>query len=506
MANNYVNKGKSCNRPATPAQKEQVKATVKGALAQMYLNLISDCAFRIALSTPSAVCALSDEDKEYAKKIVTLHANISDSLLCLCVMLLCNFRAEEPIEKKFILRRVVVACHELYKYLYGFTRKQIDWEKIVPEFEKKYPEECEGLKKQGEKYLKKYGQAEDRMLRNVSNHYSDDPFEFFRYISTINEKGVADRTLMMLSIAQPLSMLLYKELGNMLPKVDPAELLPVSLGECQFKHVFNNVITESARHHMNHRKEIMREHVQRLKKCEAFASQYGYDITRDERWRLLKEDNIVMHVMYLQLDTMVLALAMNRAESALEEKMILAYLVASLHEGFKKIYGFAEGGNERSMWHRFAVNRQDSITDSKLKSDIIMVSMVLAALAKQDYLNNPTVALFLSHVGYVKDLGGDSSNAMADYLLKDDHRTELTGVVKVLPFLNMLVEVSNKLLNYENDVMSEEKKEEMECRLNEIDEVAKKALLRIGSDRGRQELRAQTEVMKDAIKKLYNWE
>lgn len=494
------------NRPATPAQIERVKATVKGALAQVYMNLILDCALRKVLSTPDTVCALSDQDKEYAKRIVTLHANISDSLLCLCVMLLCNFRAQEPIEKKFILRRVVVVCHELYKYLYGFTKSQPDWEKIVPEFEKKYSEECDVLRKQGDKYLKKYGQAEDRMLRNVSNHYSDDPFEFFKYISTINEKGVAERALMMLSIAQPLSMLLYKELGDMLPKVDPAEPLPVSLGECQFKDVFNSVITESAHHHMNHRKEIMREHVQRLKKCETFASQYGYDMTRDERWRLLKKDNIFMHVMYLQLDSMVLALSMNRAESALEEKMILAYLVASMHEGFKKIYGFAEGGNERSMWHRFAVSRQESITDSELKSNIIMVSGVLDAFAQRDYLNNPTVALFLSHVGYVKDLDGDSSNAMADYLLKDDHRAELAGVVKVLSFLNVLVDVSNKLLSYENDVMSEEKKQDMERHLNKIDEIAKKALVRIGSDRGRQELRAQTEVMKDTIRKLYNWE
>ena len=216
----YTNK--NGNRPVTPAQMERVKACVKGAMAKVYLNLMLDCAFRKALSVPDAVSVLSDQDKEYAKKIVTLHANISDSLICLSVMLLCNFRTEEPIEKKFLLRRVVVVCHELYKYLYGFTKSQTDWEKIVPEFEKKYPEECDGLKKQGEKYLKKYGQAEDRMLRNVSNHYSDNPFEFFKYISTINEKGITDRALLMLAIAQTLNLLLYKELGDMLPKVDSA--------------------------------------------------------------------------------------------------------------------------------------------------------------------------------------------------------------------------------------------------------------------------------------------
>lgn len=498
--------GKNGNRPATPAQMERVKASVKGALAQVYLNLMLDCAFRKALSVPDAVRVLSDQDKEYAKKIVMLHANISDSLICLSVMLLCNFRTEEPIEKKFLLRRVVVVCHELYKYLYGFTKSQTDWEKIVPEFKKKYPEECDGLKKQGEKYLKKYGQAEDRMLRNVSNHYSDNPFEFFKYISTINEKGITDRALLMLAIAQTLNSLLYNELGDMLPKVDSEGPLPISLGECQFRDVLNDELTEAARHHLNHRKEIVRTQVQRLKKCEAFASQHGIDMTRDERWRLLKDDNIGLHVMYLQLDSMVLTLAMSRAESALEEKMILAYMVASMHEGFKKIYGFAEGGSEKSLWYRYAVSRQERITDYKLKSEISLVSGVLDAFSKRDYLNNPTVALFLSHVGYVKDLNGDTSNAMADYLLKDDHREEMAGVIKILSFLNVLVEVSGKLLSYENDVMSEEKKRELERHLNEIDEIERKALLRISSVRGRQELMAQTEVMKDAIRKLYNWE
>ena len=497
---------KNGNRPATPAQIERIKASVKGALAQVYLNLMLDCAFRKALSVTDAVSVLSDQDKEYAKKIVTLHANISDSLICLSVMLLCNFRTEEPIEKKFLLRRVVVVCHELYKYLYGFTKSQTDWEKIVPEFEKKYLEECDSLKKQGEKYLKKYGQAEDRMLRNVSNHYSDNPFEFFKYISTINEKGITDRALLMLAIAQTLNSLLYKELGDMLPKVDSAEPLSISLGECQFRDVLNDELTEAARQHLNHRKEIVRTQVQRLKKCEAFASQHGYDMTKDERWRLLKDDNIGLHVMYLQLDSMVLTLAMSRAESALEEKMILAYMVASMHEGFKKIYGFAEGGSEKSLWHRYAVSRQERITDSKLKSEISLVSGVLDAFAKQDYLKNPTVALFLSHVGYVKDLNGDTSNAMADYLLKDDHREEMAGVIKILSFLNVLVEVSGKLLSYENDVMSEEKKRELERHLNEIDVLMRKAMLRISSVRGRLELKAQTEVMKDAIRKLYKWE
>lgn len=497
---------KNGNRPATPAQIERIKASVKGALAQVYLNLMLDCAFRKALSVPDAVSALSDQGKEYVKKIVTLHANISDSLICLSVMLLCNFRTEEPIEKKFLLRRVVVVCHELYKYLYGFTKSQTDWEKIVPEFEKKYPEECDSLKKKGEKYLKKYGQAEDRMLRNVSNHYSDNPFEFFKYISTINEKGITDRALLMLAIAQTLNLLLYKELGDLLPKVDSTGPLPISLGDCQFRDDFNNKLAEAARHHLNHRKEIVRTQVQRLKKCEAFASQHGHDMTKDERWRLLKDDNIGLHVMYLQLDSMVLTLAMSRAESALEEKMILAYMEASMHEGFKKIYGFAEGGSEKSLWYRYAVSRQDRITDSKLKSKISLVSGVLDAFSKRDYLNNPTVALFLSHVGYVKDLNGDTSNAMADYLLKDDHREEMAGVIKILSFLNMLVEVSGKLLSYENDVMSEEKKRELERHLNEIDVLMRKAMLRISSVRGRLELKAQTEVMKDAIRKLYKWE
>jgi hypothetical protein len=70
----------------------------------------------------------------------------------------------------------------------------------------------------------------------------------------------------------------------------------------------------------------------------------------------------------------------------------------------------------------------------------------------------------------------------------------------------VLVEVSGKLLSYENDVMSEEKKRELERHLNEIDGLMRKAMLRISSVRGRQELMAQTEVMKDAIRKLYNWE
>jgi hypothetical protein len=210
--------------------------------------------------------------------------------------------------------------------------------------------------------------------------------------------------------------------------------------------------------------------------------------------------------MYLQLDTMILSLAMGRAESSVEEKLILAYMVASMHEGFKKIYGFAESARVKSLWYRYALSRQDSIKDSSLNSEIRIVTGILDAFAEKDYLRNSTVTLFLSHVGYVRDLDGDSSNAMVDYLLQDDHKSELAGVVGVMRFLNELVNISGRLLSYENDVMSEEKKLGLEKHLNEIDEMERKALTMIHSDKGRLELKAQTAAMKEMIRNIYNWE
>ena len=82
----------------------------------------------------------------------------------------------------------------------------------------------------------------------------------------------------------------------------------------------------------------------------------------------------------------------------------------------------------------------------------------------------------------------------------------MASIIKVLSFLNVLVNVSGKLLSYENDVMSQEKIQKLENHLNEIDEIEKKALSRIHNEKDKQELKAQTIVMKNAIRKLYNWE
>lgn len=502
--------GKSNNsiRPATPAQIEQIKNTIKGAMEKIYGDLMLYYAFTKALSLSKTCDVLPEHDKEYVKRLIGLHANISDSLLCLSVLLLCNFRAEEPTEKRFLLRRIVVVCHELYKYLYGFTKKLTDWELIALKLENKYPGECAELKAKGEKYLKKYGQSEDKILRDVSNHYSDKPFEFFKYISTINEKGQTDRALMMLSIVHPLSLLLMKEVGNVLPKSNgntPVEIKNVVVNR-QLADVFTDELLRETQRHIKHRKEIVRTQVQRVIGCEKFAAKYGYDMTKDKRWSLLKDDNIVLHIMYLQLDIMVLSLAMGRAENSLEEKMILAYMVASVHEGFKKIYGFTEAARVKSLWHRYAISRQDFVKDNNLNSEIRIVTGVLEAFAEKDYLRNPIVALFLSHVGYVRDLDGDSSNAMVNYLMQEDHKTELAGVVSFMRFLNELVNVSSKLLSYENDLMGEEKRLDLEKHLNEIDEMEKKALLGIHSEKSRQELKAQTAGMKEMIRKIYNWE
>ena len=91
-------------------------------------------------------------------------------------------------------------------------------------------------------------------------------------------------------------------------------------------------------------------------------------------------------------------------------------------------------------------------------------------------------------------------------LLKEDYKIEMASIIKVLSFLNVLVNVSGKLLSYENDVMSQEKIQKLENHLNEIDEIEKKALSRIHNEKDKQELKAQTIVMKNAIRKLYNWE
>lgn len=502
--------GKSNNnkRPATPAQIERIIVTVKDAMEKIYDELMLDYAFTKALSLSKTGDMLSEDDKEYLKRIVGLHANICDSLLCLSILILCNFRAEAPIEKKFLLRRIVVVCHELYKYLYGFTKKKTDWELIAQKLEDKYPVECVELKVQGEKYLKKYGQSEDKILRDVSNHYSDKPFQFFKYISTINEKGQTDRALMMLRIVQPLSMLLVKEVGYVLPKSNgdtPVDLKSL-IGSRQFKDVFTDQLLRETQRHITHRKEIVREQVQRVNWCEKCAAKYGHDMTKDKRWSLLKDDNIALHIMYLQLDTMILSLAMGRAESSVEEKLILAYMVASMHEGFKKIYGFTEDARGKSLWCRYALSRLESIKDSSLNSEIHIMTGVLDAFAEKDYLKNPTVTLFLSHVGYVRDLDGNSFNAMVDYLLQEDHKSELAGVVSVMRFLNELVNVSGKLLSYENDLMSEEKKQDLEKHLEEIDKMERKALVKIHSETDRMELKAQAAGLKEMIRNIYNWE
>lgn len=489
-----------------PAHIEMVNASVKKALEKIFVDMLLDVTLNNSL--PEVGKEINGGDSGYVKKIISLHANISDSLLCMCVLLLCNFRALEPIEKKLILRRIVVVCHELYKYIYGFTKKKTGWDSVSKDLETRYPDMCACLIKQGEKYLKKYAQSEDKILRDVSNHYSDNPFVFYKYISSINEKGVVDRALMMLSIALPLSDLLLKELNFFFPKVymqpypdNGYEFIP-----CRYKDIFNDRILKQTLHSMKHRKEMARKQIQALKRNESFCLHYNYDITHNRRWKMLKDDNVVLHVIFLQLDIMVLSLAMGRAETSLEEKIIMAYMIASMHESFKKIYGFSDTAREKSLWHRYAETRLDYITDSTLLADIKLVSGTLDAFAKQEYLRNPTVALFLSHVGYVKDLGGNSSNAMLDYLLKDDQRMDLVGVVKVISFLNILVNVSGKLLSYENDVMDEEKKNNLKEQLEKIEEIERKALRGIKGEKAKTELRKQIAAIKDTVRMLYNWD
>lgn len=266
------NKGK---KPASTEQMTKLEGTLLASIDSFYKELNMDHVL---------YDVVSKDANEYCSHLVNVHSNVCYSLLCLCVLLRAELKAELPVEKKYLLRRIVVLTSELYKYLYTFTEGKTEWKTLTKALAEEYPKEIEEINKQANIYKKKYGRSEDKTIRDVSKHYSSNPLEFFNYVSKIEERSIVDRGLQLLRYSQPLSLLIVTELKKQLklgydlasvlvePKVDDVVIRKL---DSDFLEKTNGFVSG-----LNKTTVCL---CQTIHKAEKLVQDYGVDITQDRR-------------------------------------------------------------------------------------------------------------------------------------------------------------------------------------------------------------------------------
>lgn len=450
---------KDKRKPASKETIERLKMNMLITLESSYQELYKDMVL-MRLLTEDKLELLKDLDKTYLEKILRLHANVCYANLCLCAQCRASLKSELGVEKRYNIRRSVVTAHEMYKYLYGFASKQTLWQDVEQQLRVKYPTDCENIAGAADGYLKKYAQEADGTLRNIAKHYSNNPEEFFRNMESVTERSVTDRIVALMAFLQPMHSLLVKELeggfGELYVRA-MSESMPHQ--KLEVLGIGTQDKVDAMQGGIGHYASIVDGLMNKMMVIEKICIEKGLDVSTTPEWKTLIEDNIGLHILFIYLDSMITFRSFTWSKNFAEQRQNLAYLIVSVHEGFKKLYGFNENKRQGTFWNRAIKGTVLAIGDKQLQEQAAEVEARLDKLSKSAILNNESMIDAFTHNGTMKG-GGEYAFAVLDYFIKPVSKEDIEDLSAFLRVLNDVMKLEVAVMDVESK-MSQAKTDAM---------------------------------------------
>ena len=463
----------SKDKPASPE-------TVNGLIQSMHLTLVSsykelftDLRMEEVLKQDN-LHGLDAAKKEYVDNVLRVHANVCYCNMCLYVQMRASLKAKLGVEKQFNIRRSVVTLHETYKYLYGFTEKQTLWQIIEEQLRSKYPAECEEIDDAASVFLLKYAQEEDGTLRDVSKHFSDNPVEFFQNMEKVTEKSVTERIAVASAFLKPLHCVLVQELKEHLGIChETAMAFPMPGQNVDISGV-NKEKVEAIGQELERYSGIVNHLMAQLNNVQEISQRLNLDVTQNQHWKDLTENNIGLHILYIYIDTMVTFRAFIASESFAEIRQNLAYLILSAHEGFKKLYGFDESKRYTTYWDRAVKNALLNNGDEKARQDVTEIEKRLDDLSQSNLLQDEDMIVAFSHVGTIKKRKEEAPFLVLDYYRQPFSKDDMNVLTEFLNVMNQIVLSYNLVMDFGKRQIQQETDELFAGYIDKIDQLEKR--------------------------------
>lgn len=437
------------NEYKKPASKDTINKLNKnmgGYIEGLYQELYID-AMLMSKKGKEVLDKIVLKDKQkHVENVLKVHSNVCYTLLCLCVQCRASFKSSTGIEKQYNMRRSVVTTHEIYKYLYGFTGGDTLWRTIEADIQQNNSQQCQYIDNTARAYEKQYAQNEDRVLRNVSKHFSSDATEFFEGMSQVDELHVIERISAAMTYLQPIHLLLCQELRNELKnyyKQTLASPMPKQTIEILKTETLKKV--DSLELGLKRYNDIINSVMQNITLGNQLSEKLRLNLKDDTRWQEISKDNIGLHILYTYLDMLTTFRAFTRSEIYPEYRQNLAYIIVSAHEGFKKLYGF-DTNNHNSFWERSIKSFVSSTGDIQLIKELTALEERLKQLSLSPLLKNEDMVVAFSHVGTIKKQNKESSIEVFDYFCQTIPKSDLDVLSEFLFVMNDILNLYNKVL------------------------------------------------------------
>lgn len=454
MRNNDVIVEPPFAKPATPESLKSLSKnmlqTIDSLYHEMYVDMVIMEAFRRGILEGVV------DDRDYTEKVVCVHANICCAMLSLCVQCRASIGAQLNVEKQYNIKRSIVTCHEVYKYLYGFTGKMTLWKQIEPVLQAKHPSEILEIKAASALYLQQYAQNADGTKRDVSKHFSNNPVEFYKNISSISERDESDRIVKAMAFLQPMHSILIKELQEKF-----GVIYYTAMNQPMPRQIFIPVgirpgVIEDLSRGLQRFESIVENLMSQIESAEKICTHFNLDLTNAKQWSDITENNVGLHILYAYLDSMTAFMAFCRSEDFVEYRQNLAYLVMSAHEGLKKLYGFDANQRVDSFWNRAIQNVVSQTGDEQLSEEADLIESKLDTLSKNAFLGDEKLATVFSHIGAIKKYKTETPFAVLECFRTVVRKEDLDVLTDYLHTLNDVILLYNKVMSLEKNQIAKE--------------------------------------------------
>ncbi len=495
--------GKDTRMPASKATIDNLKVSMLFTLESSYCELYKDMVLMKALEQ-GTLNNVEELDKGYLDKILRIHSNVCYANMCLCAQCRASLKSELGVEKRYNIRRSVVTAHEIYKYLYGFTGKQTLWLDVEPQFRSKYPSECDCIEKAANAYLTNYAQEADGTLRNVAKHYSNNPEEFFRNMENVSERSVTDRIAALMAFLQPMHNLLVKELkgevGDLYAKVMS---MPMPRQRLEILGIGKQDKVDALQEGIKHYSSIVDGLMNKAATAVKLSKNWNFDITSSEEWGSLIENNIGLHILFIYMDSMITFRAFTWSESFAEQRQNLAYLILSVHEGFKKLYGYNERSRQGSFWNRAIKQVVLKSGDMQLREQVAAMEARLDKLAHSAILNDEDMIDAFTHNGTMKK-GDEYAFAVLDYFIQPVRKADMDDLSAFLFLMNDLMRLNLAVMDLEKEQSRAKTDAIFQGYIDKIEEYKAKACDNVDDPESKAKLIEGFDKMAEMLRDLEN--
>lgn len=364
-------------------------------------------------------------------------------------ILLSNFRTKSNPERRCNLKYITIMTYEVYKYLFGYR-----------------DDACNGKLEMLKSLANELGDSElisdienfeqntrgvgrisvDRIARNISVHYDQDPLKVYDNLESITEKEESERLKASLGMLESLSMVVKKYAHKyQLSMMSANDHYDITIKEQNNifpdkDYKIRNVLDDSIISFSKRLDNI----VQSCRQLGIVAEKLNIDkVFMKEIKPCIDSISLGIHMHFIYLDLSSAIRAYFNAECYYERQVNLRRINIIVYEGFKHIYGYNETDLSLSFWRKQFFPILESTEDSDIKNFLLKIESELKTFSANITIGDVQRR---EHSIHYRFEDRDNTLPLFYNIIDSNPFVEMQKALKLVSLLNKLIKLNTNYI------------------------------------------------------------